>query len=330
MTEQQSEVVESAVSSTAELGASLRSAREAKGISQQDVSNSLRFSVKQIEALENNAFELFPDAMMTRGFIRSYAKYLEIDAEPLLAIYRASLGEDAEKVIAIKSSMRPVALTNESWPWLKYILATIVVLLFLLAWMLYVEFMPKQGESDAHGVDEHGLPAVEAKNEAGESTISLPPPPMPEAALPAAERVTEADADEAIQDITAKPLAESVAVPAKTSEVKASASASASPATSNSPAASANPVVTANPAVSATGKSLSFAFSGQSWVSVKDKTGKLVYEKLGEDGMQETITATPPLTVVIGNASSTTLQFSGQAVDLTSNIKNNVARITLE
>ncbi len=324
MTEQQSEVVENAVSSAAGLGASLRGAREAKGISQQDVSNSLRFSVKQIEALENDAFELFPDAMMTRGFIRSYAKYLDIDAEPLLAIYRATLGEDAQKVIAIKSSMRPVALTNESWPWLKYILATIVVLLFLLAWMLYVEFMPKQSESDVDGVAQNGQPAVEAKSETGESTISLPSPPMPEAALPAAERVTEANADEAIQDITDQQLPESVALPARTSEVKVTASTSASSA------ASASPAVAASPAVSATGKSLSFVFTGQSWVSVKDKTGKLVYEKLGEDGMQETITATPPLTVVIGNASSTTLQFSGQAVDLTSNIKNNVARITLE
>lgn len=324
MTEQQSEVVDSTVSGAADLGASLRSAREAKGMSHQDVSNSLRFSVKQIEALENNAFELFPDAMMTRGFIRSYAKYLDIDAEPLLAIYRATLGEDAQKVIAIKSSMRPVALTNESWPWLKYILATIVVLLFLLAWMLYVEFMPKQSESDVDGVAQNGQPAVEAKSETGESTISLPSPPMPEAALPAAERVTEANADEAIQDITDQQLPESVALPARTSEVKVTASTSASSA------ASASPAVAASPAVSATGKSLSFVFTGQSWVSVKDKTGKLVYEKLGEDGMQETITATPPLTVIIGNASSTTLQFSGQTVDLTPNIKNNVARITLE
>lgn len=326
MTEQQSEVVDSTVSEAADLGASLRSAREAKGMSHQDVSNSLRFSVKQIEALENNAFELFPDAMMTRGFIRSYAKYLEIDAEPLLAIYRASLGEDTQKVIAIKSSMQPIALSSGSWPWLKYILATIVVLLFLLAWMLYVEFMPKQVDADVGSVAEQAQPTAEAKNETGESTISLPPPPMPEAALPAAERVTEANADEVIQDITDKQLPETVALPAKSNEEKVTVPASATA----SPAAVANAAVSVSPAASAGVKSLSFSFSGQSWVSVKDKTGKLVYEKLGEDGMHETITAKPPLTVIIGNASSTTLQFSGQAVDLSPNIKNNVARITLE
>ncbi len=326
MTEQQSEVVDSTVSGAADLGASLRSAREAKGMSHQDVSNSLRFSVKQIEALENNAFELFPDAMMTRGFIRSYAKYLEIDAEPLLAIYRASLGEDTQKVIAIKSSMQPIALNGGSWPWLKYILASIVVLLFLSAWMLYVEFMPKQVDADVGSVAEQAQPTAEAKNETGESTISLPPPPMPEAALPAAERVTEANADEVIQDITDKQLPETVALPAKSNEEKVTVPASATA----SPAAVANAAVSASPVASAGVKSLSFSFNGKSWVSVKDKTGKLVYEKLGEDGVQETITAKPPLTVIIGNASSTTLQFSGQTVDLTPNIKNNVARITLE
>lgn len=327
MTEQQSEIVEATAPPTDSLGSLLRKTREAKGLSQQDVSNSLRFSVKQIEALENSAFELFPDAMMTRGFIRSYAKYLEIDAEPLLAIYRSSSGEDSQKkVIAIKSSMRPVELSEESWPWLKYILATIVVLLFLLAWMIYVEFMPHQTESSAETVAEN----VEQSTE---KSIPLPPPEVPEAALPAAERVNEANvgevtgevAGEVIQDSTATQTADAPSsLPAKTPAEKPAA-APVSSGTASSLAAPGNAAVPA-----AISKTISLSFTGQSWVSVKDKSGKVIYEKLGQDGMRETVTAVPPLTLVIGNANVTAVQVSGQPVDLSSNTKNNVARITLE
>lgn len=320
MTEQPSENVETTISSAENLGAMLRKAREARGLSLQDVSNSLRFSVKQIEALENSAFELFPDAMMTRGFIRSYAKYLEIDAEPLLAVYRSSSGEDSQKkVIAIKSSMRPVELSHESWPWLKYILATIVVLLFLLAWMIYVEFMPHQSETSA----ETGA-AIEDVQQSTENSIPLPPPALPEAALPAAERVSDVN----VGELTGEVVQDSAATQATDSASSLSAkipaeNPAAPPAADNTASSSAGVSASSS-------KTISFSFTGQSWVSVKDKTGKVIYEKLGQAGAQETLTAAPPLTLVIGNATVTAVQVSGQPVDLSSNIKNNVARITLE
>lgn len=312
MTDQQSVNSENIQMSTDGLGALLRAARQEKNITQQDVSNSLRYSVKQIDALENNAFEALPDPMMTRGFIRSYAKYLEIDAEPLLAIYRANLGEDTQKVIAVKSSMRPVALTKESLPWLKYILATIVVLLFLLAWMLYVEFMPKQGP-DASAETATGL--QQSTSEYAETTAAANVESIPEAALPAAERATEADVNAAISDITTTQVPEPTPV---------SVTADAATVENNS----STPVVPATQAMN--NKTIALSFSGQSWVSITDKTGKIVYEKLSQSGAQETVSASPPLTVIIGSASDTKMQYSGQAVDLAPHTKNNVARITLE
>ncbi len=276
--------------------------------------------MKQIDALENHQFEVLPDAMMTRGFIRSYAKYLDMDAESLLADYRARLGqEDAHKVIIVKSSMRPVALTKESLPWLKYILATIVVLLFLLAWMFYVEFMPKQtlgADSDTVNAAATDVAGADSSAEVGQTQQnaenSTEVTAVPEAALPAAERLTEADASEAIQDITAN----QVIMPSAVTDT----STNVAPGTRTATEVNA---VNAN-------KTIHLSFTGQSWVSVSDKNGKVIYEKLGQAGTQESVSAMPPLTVVIGNAVDTKLQYSGQPVDITANTKNNVARITLE
>lgn len=314
MTDQQPLSTENIQQAAVGLGAQLRQAREAKGISQQDVSNNLRFSVKQIDALEHDAFDVFPDAMMARGFIRSYAKYLQIDAEPLLAEFRTNSGDDPQKVIVVKSSMRPIALTTESWPWLKYILATIVVLLFLLAWMFYVEFMPEQ-TADSSSKSEVGLDQIQQANDNVADTSQ--PIALPEAALPAAERVTEADANAVMQDTTA------ANTPSQPIEAVTPQAAAVSAVTF--------PSVTQSVSVSeANVKTISLSFTGQSWVSVTDKNGKLVYEKLSQSGAQESVTAIPPLTVVIGNANDTKVQYAGQAIDLSPITKNNVARITLE
>jgi cytoskeleton protein RodZ len=302
----------------ASLGALLRKAREAKGLTQQDVSNNLRFSVKQIDALENNQFDAFPDVTMTRGFIRSYAKYLEIDAEPLLVDYRSNSAGEQKKVIVVKSSMQPVALTEESWPWMKYILVSIVVLLLLLAWMFYVEFMPQQ-TSDVSGQAEIGLPQIEQIEEASVTENQLAA--LPEVALPAAERTAEPDTNARMQDVA---TTQTLGLPINVTSAQ-TATVPAAPA-QTSVQASAQTSVSVVP----NAKTMILTFTGQSWVSVTDKSGKLVYEKLSQSGAQDTVTAVPPLNVVIGNATVTKLQYGGQDIDLSASIKNNVARITLE
>ena len=316
------------------LGAVIQAARLAKNLTQQDVSNALRFSVKQIDALENNAFDLLPDAMITRGFIRNYARLLETDAEPLLANYRASVSTETDKVIAVKSSMRPVQLTKDSQPWLKYILASILVLFFLLAWLFYVDYMPKQAAvapEKASEVMPENAPAVTQ--------------PLPEIALPAAQR--EADAELAATNLAdgtnvgadvqateakspdapvaradSKPAVQSVQQPNATQQTQTS---------QQLPVLQASPTLQ-QPQVPATvaTKSLNLAFTAQTWVSVIDKSGKVVYEKMSHNGDKETVNGMPPFNLVIGNASATKLSFGGKDIDLTAYTKNNVARVTLE
>lgn len=67
-------------------GRSLREARELRGLSVADVVNSIKFSARQIEAIERNDFGQLPGATFVRGFIRSYAKLLHLDPEPLLTM----------------------------------------------------------------------------------------------------------------------------------------------------------------------------------------------------------------------------------------------------
>lgn len=66
-------------------GSVLRHAREARGLTVSDVAQTLKFSERQIVALEENRFSDLPRGQFVRGFIRSYARLVKLDPVGLLA-----------------------------------------------------------------------------------------------------------------------------------------------------------------------------------------------------------------------------------------------------
>lgn len=72
------------------LGLLLRKAREARGLSVTDVVQTLKFSSRQIEAIETDDVESLPGSVFVRGLIRSYARLLRLDPEPLLGLLDAN------------------------------------------------------------------------------------------------------------------------------------------------------------------------------------------------------------------------------------------------
>jgi len=66
-------------------GSALRRARESRGQSIADVVQVIRFSARQIEALERDDYASLPGSTAVRGLVRNYAKFLKLDATPLLA-----------------------------------------------------------------------------------------------------------------------------------------------------------------------------------------------------------------------------------------------------
>lgn len=68
------------------LGTRLREAREVSGASIADVVQVIRFSAHQIEALERDEYASLPGPTSVRGLVRNYAKFLKLDAAPLIAM----------------------------------------------------------------------------------------------------------------------------------------------------------------------------------------------------------------------------------------------------
>jgi cytoskeleton protein RodZ len=71
-------------------------------------------------------------------------------------------------------------------------------------------------------------------------------------------------------------------------------------------------------------------FEGESWVEVRDANGTTIYSRLNAAGTERVIRGQPPLSLVVGNASSVKLTYHDKPVDLQPHTRVDVARITLE
>ena len=75
-----------------QLGDTLRERRTALGISIAQAEEATRIRGKLLTALEAGDYARLPNPGYVRGYVSSYAKYLELDPVPLLAMYRAETG----------------------------------------------------------------------------------------------------------------------------------------------------------------------------------------------------------------------------------------------
>src|SRR5471032_3208058 len=66
-------------------GRALAAARAELRLSVADVSQQIKFGVKQIAAIEADDYAKLPGTTFVRGMIRSYAKLVQLDPQPLLA-----------------------------------------------------------------------------------------------------------------------------------------------------------------------------------------------------------------------------------------------------
>ena len=69
---------------TAEFGASLRRARERRGLSTRQVADATKLSPIAIKKLESGSFSSLPGGIYLRSMVRAYAKLVELDPEDVV------------------------------------------------------------------------------------------------------------------------------------------------------------------------------------------------------------------------------------------------------
>lgn len=280
-------------------GAALAAARQAQSLSVADAARQLKLSVSQIEALEAGDFEKLPGTIFVRGFIRNYARLLKLDADALLRSVDLVLPSPPAREEAPPSRDIPFpAAKPRRGPW--YALALVLLLGGLAAY----EFFWNEPESTVS------------------KTVTPPVAAVQNIELPAPVEVPGSD--------PAKATEVPVVAPAASAPSAAAGTNTADKAVADAPSAAQAVAAEASRRPQPGERPLRLVFKQESWVEIRDRSGKIVFSQLNPAGSEKRIYGTPPMSVVIGNAHGVQLTYNDQPVDLALHIKVDVARFTLE
>ncbi|MEN6585938.1 MAG: RodZ domain-containing protein [Sulfuricella sp.] len=126
-------------------GTKLARAREAQDLSVADVAHALRLGVKQVEALEAADFDNLPGRTFVRGFVRNYARLVNLDPDRLVAEYFPVQQEPQTQDIQAPSQQISFSEHHRK-PWLKWLVTSFVVVA-LVSWGVLVWLGPESVKS---------------------------------------------------------------------------------------------------------------------------------------------------------------------------------------
>ena len=175
------------------VGAALRGARVHIGLSVPDVADRIKFAPRQIEALEADDFSHLPEITFVRGFVRSYAKLLQLDPAPLLAALPGAISQPAPQpanTLAEVPFPNVYATHKPNIIWLAAAFA-VALALALFAWL----YGGTPSAPKAPHEETLALPAAAPVPEAPEAEVIKAPqaaaPKVQQAAAPLAKPVTK-------------------------------------------------------------------------------------------------------------------------------------------
>ncbi len=274
-------------------GEVLRDQREFKALSVQQVADSLHLTRHYVHALESDSYDKLPGEVFARGYIRSYARLLELDPEQVLGLYQ-QLGErrQARKQEAIKRHARRRLDRNRPW---IIVSGIAFVALAVLLWYFNVG-VTETGELPEAGTGAPASAQLSGNGSgSGDSQTQLLLGEQPAMAPGADESLLSADGRVATSgDADATDTGRVVELDWGGND------------------------------------SLALTLSVESWIEVDDRQDSGRFRDSLHAGDQLRIRGTAPFSILLGNARQIELVFNGRVVDVSANVRSDdSARLTL-
>lgn len=292
------------------VGSALAEARRAQGLELADIALQLKFMPRQIESLEGERFDLLPGPTIARGMVRTYARFLKLDPEPLLEMMAGKVeARDATPQLAERFN-QPVPFSDGGRRSTFVYLVLSGVVLAVAAGVFY------------QWRHERSTPAFVTPGEIAqaqpEPRVEPPPPPPPPPAKPQAAAKPPVEKASVEKPAAEKAPAERPPVapkPAPVAEAK--------------PPAEPLPVVKAPPRNGGPNR-LVLRFEEDAWVEVVDSNGRSLVSSLNRAGTERSVRVSPPFNLVIGNASHVQAVYNDKPLDLAPHTRVEVARFTVK
>lgn len=292
------------------VGTLLRQAREARGLALADIAQTLKLGLRQVEALEGGDWQHLPGPTFIRGFVRNYARLVQVDPVPLMAQLDRILEKPVDNLGKQETGPAPLpaAMASGSNRRDRQMMALGLGFVVLAAVLYFL------------------LPGdLSAWRERAQSLIdSLS---RKEVAAPAPAAST-APTNEPVASAANEPVFPPGSTPQQVMYPQVLA-----PADTPAPAVAPTPAVAPeapSPTPAAAAPQLRFLFDKDSWIEVRDRDNRVIFSQRLGAGAEQVVSGQGPLSLTIGYAPGVRLFWRGQPVDLAPHTKGDVARLVLE
>ncbi|HAS6503659.1 TPA: cytoskeleton protein RodZ [Vibrio parahaemolyticus] len=300
-----------------EAGTLLKNKRESLGMTQKQVADRLRLRVSVIEDIENNRFESQQVATFTRGYLRSYAKFVGLDEKVVLvALEQTADVKPKEQDIEMQSFSRKTKHEKHNSR------------IMLLTWVIAIVIIGISAAWWWQNQQENSLAQVVA-----EANVETSQPSTDEIAdidlMTEEELIASTPAELAASNNTAS---ESSINAAQTDEVVPAETEESTTEATQEPVAvieAAEEVQEASPVVPEGMTLLTMKFKADCWIQVKDTNGKTLVSGTQKPGQDVELTGKAPFKVILGAPEGVTMTFASEPVDLSGYTSGKVARFTL-
>ncbi|AKU55899.1 cytoskeleton protein RodZ [Vibrio parahaemolyticus] len=302
-----------------EAGTLLKNKRESLGMTQKQVADRLRLRVSVIEDIENNRFESQQVATFTRGYLRSYAKFVGLDEKVVLvALEQTADVKPKEQEIEMQSFSRKTKHEKHNSR------------IMLLTWVIAIVIIGISAAWWWQNQQENSLAQVVA-----EANVETSQPSADEIAdidLMTEEELIASTPAELVASNNTASESESSINAAQTDEVVPAETEESTTEATQEPVAvieAAEEVQDASPVVPEGMTLLTMKFKADCWIQVKDTNGKTLVSGTQKPGQDVELTGKAPFKVILGAPEGVTMTFASEPVDLSGYTSGKVARFTL-
>jgi len=273
-------------------GEYLRREREMRGVSLEEISAATRISIRFLQAIENEELAKLPGGIFTRSFVRTYARYLGLDEERVLADCQLAGKQKAEVDIRRITANRARPESAGTGTRIIGLLTAGVLLAGGIALFRHSRRVREQRAS---------------------TPVVIPPSTPAPGTNPPANAASG-------QPSTSAPAESNPTQPVSSAPAADTATPSATPpATPSSPPSKANPA-SQGPTSETVGATaalsdlvLQVAATDRAWVAV-DADGKTVLQKVLNPNEVENLKAHDSFDITLGNAQGVVLTLNGETL----------------
>lgn len=300
-------------------GPLLRAAREASGLTTQQVAQRLSLRRSVVEGIENDDYESGTTTTYLRGYVRNYARLVGVSEKQIALALSALPHSQAET--NMQSFSRRTSKQQRDSRWMLLTWAIVLALVGLLVW-----WWVSKPQSLLETSSEITLPSIVSGEPERRSAAELVPQPREPVNRQTLAQTLDASPEAVVSEAQeGAPVSFDEGLPEQ---------AGAEPAHQPQATQPAEVDVAATPQTEETAPQVvldkvSLTLTGDCWMLLKDADGNTLVEGLKRSGYQAVMEGKSPMKLRVGAPEVVSLSFNGNPVDMSGYRPGRVAVITL-